>query len=102
MHTGVACRRIGQAANVCERVSRHKARARARTGGIAEFGGAPARYYTVKAILLINFCLPEVNKSPWDTPIATAELAGRNRPARSATRRSNSLPWVIQKIYLLL
>lgn len=52
---------------------------------MTEFGGAPGRYCTMKAILLINFCLPEVNKSPWDTAIAKAELAGRNRTAHSAT-----------------
>lgn len=39
----------------------------------------------MKAILLINFCLPEVNKSPWDMPIAMAELLGYNRAAHSAT-----------------
>jgi len=32
-----------------------------------EFGDAPGQRYNAKAILLINFCLPEVNKSPCDT-----------------------------------
>jgi len=58
---------------------------------MTEFGGVPGQYCAMKAILLINFCLPEVNKSPWDPAIAKAELvelaelAERNRAAHSAT-----------------
>lgn len=65
---------------VCECVSRCKT---LRRSWMAEFGETPERYYTVRAILLINFCLLEVNKSPWDI----GDRYGRagNRAAHFAT-----------------
>lgn len=52
---------------------------------MAEFGETPERYYTVKAILLINFCLLEVNKSPWDTHGDRYGGRAGNRAAHFAT-----------------
>lgn len=93
MHAGVAYRRIGHAASVWVAAKRCK-----RGSWMAEFGETPEPVlHTAKAILLINFCLLEVNKSPWDTVIATARAG--NRAAHFATLELAAI-WVIRKIYL--